>query len=536
MLVNKRLSFSNENLEETIEDIRSAYEKSTVSEDDCLKICLLLEEALLRCQQHFGKDYKFNFKIKKWFGVPKIIIQIKGEAFNPLSEDYVDDDDDDVLPTDVLKELMNFDQAKTVYVYRNGCNEISTYAKKAEKHIKIPGGSITIAAVLAVICAGINMLLPGEIQNVVLHDFAEPLLKTLMGLIVAVTGPFVFISIVDSICLMEDVATFSNVGLRVIRRFFTVMFLMSLLAAGVCQFFFPVLSFSGENRLAVGELFQLFLGILPRNMLAPFVEGNILQIVCIAILTGISILTLINVVPNLKNIIGELNKLIFKMMDIVSKVIYAAIFLNVFKVIAGSDLNTIFAVWRIVAANYVFCTGFGVLMLLHIAWKYKISVVDFLRRGSKVFLISFSTASNTAAMSVNLAFAKEKLKIEGKFCDFWLPLSHAMFSPSAAAALVAGVFYTAYNAQLPLSLFSLVITIILSLQLSIATPPVPGGIMAIYTIVFNQLGLPLDSIGMLMISAVFVLNVSSVMAMLVRDCELVDIAGETGNLGKWEKE
>ena len=51
MLVNKRLSFSNENLEETIEDIRSAYEKSTVSEDDCLKICLLLEEALLRCQR-----------------------------------------------------------------------------------------------------------------------------------------------------------------------------------------------------------------------------------------------------------------------------------------------------------------------------------------------------------------------------------------------------------------------------------------------------------------------------------------------------
>ena len=64
-----------------------------------------------------------------------------------------------------------------------------------------------------------------------------------------------------------------------------------------------------------------------------------------------------------------------------------------------------------------------------------------------MFLVSFSTASNTAAMSMNMAFAKERLKIEGKFCDFWLPLSHAMFSPSAAAALVAGVFYTAYEAH-----------------------------------------------------------------------------------------
>ena len=38
---------------------------------------------------------------------------------------------------------------------------------------------------------------------------------------------------------------------------------------------------------------------------------------------------------------GELNKLVVKMMDIVSKVIYAAIFLNVFKSIAGNSMETI---------------------------------------------------------------------------------------------------------------------------------------------------------------------------------------------------
>ncbi|MBR1694422.1 MAG: cation:dicarboxylase symporter family transporter, partial [Selenomonas sp.] len=436
-----------------------------------------------------------------------------------------------ILSSDILKGLMNYERAETVYAYRNGCNEISTYARKEWKPIKIPGGAITIAALLAMVCAAIHAMLPVDWQTTILQDVADPLLKTLMGLIVAITGPFVFISIVDGICLMEDVATFSNVGLRVIRRFFSIMLLMALFAAGVCQVFFPVLALSGGSNLAPVELIRLLLGILPHNFVLPFVEGNVLQIVCIAILTGISILTLANVIPNLKTLVDELNKLIFKMMDIVSKVIYAAIFLNVIKVIAGSSMETILAVWRIIAANYVFCTGFGVLMLMHIAYKYKISIGDFLRKGAKVFLISFSTASNTAAMSANVAFAKNELEIEGKFCDFWLPLSHAMFSPSAAAALVAGVFYTAYNAQLELSLFSLVITIILALQLSIATPPVPGGIMAIYAIVFNQLQLPLDSIGMLMVSAVFVVNISSVMSMLVRDCELIDIAGEIGKRG-----
>jgi len=534
MLDSKRLCFSNDNLEKTIEDIREVFAKSPVSEDDCIKICLLLEEALLRCQQHFGREYSYSLKIQKWFGVPKVIIRIKGEAYNPLSDE--DFDDDEILSANILKGLMNYEQAETVYTYQNGYNEISTYARKAGKPLKIPGGSITIAALLAVVCAGVHALLPAGLQGVVLHDVAEPLLKTLMGLIVAVTGPFVFISIVNGICLMEDVTTFSNVGLRVIRRFFMIMLLMSLFSAAVCQFFFPVLSAHGGSSLAPAELFQMFLDILPHNFVVPFVEGNILQIVFLAILTGVSVLTLTNVIPNLKVLIGEMNKLIIKMLDIVSKVIYAAIFLNVFKTVAGNNMETIFAVWRIVAANYVFTIGFGVLMLMHIAYKYKINVVEFLRQGANVFLISFSTASNTVSMSINMAFAKERLKIEGKFCDFWLPLSHAMFSPSAAAALVAGVFYTAYDAGLPLSLFSLLITIILAMQLSIATPPVPGGIMAIYAIIFKQLALPLDSIGMLMVSAVFVLNVSSVMSMLIRDCELIDIAGEIGKRGKSLKE
>ena len=32
------------------------------------------EEALLRCQQHFGQDYQYTFQIQKWFGVLKGIV------------------------------------------------------------------------------------------------------------------------------------------------------------------------------------------------------------------------------------------------------------------------------------------------------------------------------------------------------------------------------------------------------------------------------------------------------------------------------
>ena len=519
------MQLSDENIENSVEDIRQLFENSAVSPDDCVRICLLVEEALLRFQQHFGKEHGIHVKSQKWFGVPKVIIRLKGAPFDPFQADEYDDDDD-ILSVDVMNSLFRYDHAKTVYAYKNGYNEVSTYATKAQKTVKIPGGIITKAILLAIICAAITGFLPPYWQTVATKDIADPLLKSLMGLIVALTGPFVFVSVVSGICIMDDVTTLNTVGVRVIRRFFVIMLMMSVLAAGVCQMFFPVLALSSEGSFEPVKFFKMLLDTLPNNLVTPFANGNVLQIVFIAILTGVAVLILNNVVPNLKIFIGEVNKLIFKMMDIVSKVIYIAIFLNVYQMIVGNSLDSILNVWKIVLANYVFCIGFGLIMVLRVAYKHKINVPDFFRRGSKVFIISLSTASNTAAMSTNVNFVKNDLHIDEKFCDFWLPLSHAVFSPSAAAALVAGVFYASDFSGVPLSFFSLIVTLILSLQLSIATPPVPGGIMAIYAIVLTQLGLPLDSIGMLMIAAVFVVNISSLMSMIIRDCELIDISYE----------
>lgn len=517
------MQLSDENIENSVEEIRELFKNSAVSPDDCVKICLLVEEALLRFQQHFGKEHKVIIKTRKWFGIPKVVIRLQGAPFNPLD---TNDDNDEMLTADIMQSLLKYEHARTVYAYKNGYNEISTYATKEQKAVKIPGGNITKSILAAVVLAALSSLLPADWQNVATNDIAAPLLEALMGMIVALTGPFVFISVVSGICIMDDVATLNTVGIRVIRRFFIIMLLMSVFAAAVCQAFFPVLSFSGGVSADPTHFFKMLLDAIPKNLVTPFAEGNVLQIVLIAMLTGVTVLMLNNIVPHLKIFIQEINKLIFKMMAIVSKVIYAAIFLNVYQMIASHSLTGIIEVWKMVLANYIFCIGFAMIMLLRVVYKHKINLLEFFRKGSKVFTISFSTASNTAAMSINMNFVKQDLGIDGKFADFWVPLSYAVLSPSASAALVAGVFFASDFAGMPLSFFALVVTLILALQLAIATPPVPGGIMAIYAVLFNQLGLPLDSIGMLMIANVFIVNMSSLMSLIIRDCELIDIYRE----------
>ena len=192
------MKLTNEDIAVTIEEIQKFFEKADVSIRDRAKIILIVEEALVRCSDHFGEEKNFELKMNKWFGAPKVLIRIRGEAFNPLEtpEDY----DDEFMTSTVMKKLLKYESAGTTYTYSNGYNEIRMFSTKERKPIKIPGGNITIAILLAFAAAFLVGNLPQNIQDFIVQDLSVPLLKTLMALIVGVTVPTIFISVVASIC------------------------------------------------------------------------------------------------------------------------------------------------------------------------------------------------------------------------------------------------------------------------------------------------------------------------------------------------
>lgn len=44
------------------------------------------------------------------------------------------------------------------------------------------------------------------------------------------------------------------------------------------------------------------------------------------------------------------------------------------------------------------------------------------------------------------------------------------------------------------------------------------------TILLNQLGMPLDAVGMLMVANVFFVNIEAALGMVIRDLDLLDLA------------
>ena len=517
------MTLTNKNIDEVVEKIQKFFEPINIPKNDKIKIKVLLEESLLRFQEKFGEDCNFKFITRKWLGTPKILIKIKGKPYNPID----DDGDEQIFPENVMKNLLNYEKAEIIYRYENGYNEILAFLPRKIKKLKIPGGSITISILLAIFSAFIvREFFSPQTQNILVNEILNPILKTLFGALVAVNIPLIFISIVASICNIEDVSMLNDVGTKILKRFFAMMIFITFLSIFICNLFFPVINFdfNVSFSLEIKIIFEMILSAIPQNIIEPFLSENILQVVVLAIIFGICITILGNRVEEIKILIMDLKQIIFKIVNIVFKIIPTIIFLCIFKIIVQGSTDEIFDVWRIIAAEYVLFILIPAIMLLMIKIKHGIKILDFLKKIYPAFMISFTTGSGSASIPKNIEICKNELKIDENLCDFYIPLSHAICQTSKIIGIVACVFFAAKFSGAEISIAQIFIIAFLSIQFAIAVVSCNGGMIATMSIFLTQLGFSLDAIGAITICDIFVANLSGVVALIVRDCDLLDLS------------
>ena len=512
------MQLNNSNIDKTVADIQNFFERAEISKRDRIKINLIAEETLLRFQEKFGETQEFTIKTRQCFGTPKVIIRLKGKPFNPLETE------DEIFSAETMRNLLNYETAGTSYSYGNGHNEIVIFSKKEKVPIKIPGGSITIAILLAVVCSFFFIYLPSSFQNFIIQNVTTPILNTLMKLIVGVTIPIIFISVVSSICIVDNITTLNDIGMKIIKRFIFIMVFIVIVSIFVGAACFKNISIEGNSNLLIDEIITLMLSVVPDSLFKPFIEGNVLQIIVIAFAFGACVVVLDKQALNLKNFITELKNVLFRIMEWTVKIIPFTIFLSVFKTIATTSFESIFVIWKAVAMSYITYFSVGAFMILYIKFKYNMGIKEFFKKNAPVFITATSMASGTASMMKNYDVCKKNLKIDPNFCDFWIPLSHTLFSPGIVISMVVCAFMGSIVSEATVSISQLLSIAFLTVQLSIVTPKVYGGNIASFTILLSQLGFSAEAIGPMMIVDMFTVNLSALFGMIVRNCEIFDLS------------
>ena len=118
-----------------------------------------------------------------------------------------------------------------------------------------------------------------------------------------------------------------------------------------------------------------------------------------------------------------------------------------------------------------------------------------LKKALPTFLIALSTASSAAAFETNTRDANTKLGIDKKLVEFGIPIGQVLFKPGFFALLFGVGIGVAESCNIPITLPWLLISFITVLLVNFAVPPVPGGAMMGFTIIFAQLGIPMEAMG-----------------------------------------
>ena len=238
--------------------------------------------------------------------------------------------------------------------------------------------------------------------------------------------------------------------------------------------------------------------IFPDNPVAAMADGQILQVIVFAVLLGVAIARSGDTGSRLLVFLDDLNKVVMQTVMLLMNLAPYGIFCLLAKLFAGLGLGVIVSL-----AGYFFVVLLA--LVLHGLGSYSLLLAMFTGLNPWRFFgkmkapmaFAFSTASSGATMPVTLRTVKQDLGVDNSVASFTVPLGATInMDGTAIMQGVATVFIAqAYNINLGIDSYLMVI--ITATMASIGTAAVPGVGLVMLVMVLNQVGLPVEGIGLI---------------------------------------
>lgn len=500
------------NIDIAITEVMEYLSKEGISSTESLRIRLSIEEVLLKYYHEFQETTSFTVIPSKRFRTLQIELRITGKSLDPF-------EDDDTYG--ILNHLLSNYGLAPIWRYKRNKNVIifTTPKKKKSSQVLSLGISIVAAIAFGFFCR----VLPIEVSNFITADLIAPLSNTFMGLLTAISGPIVFLSVLCGICSLGDMATMGKIGKKMISKFLIVSLIVGIVATAICIPFFKISS-SGETTLAFSHLYQMILDIIPHNFIAPFVEGNSLQIVFIAFIIGLAILFLGNRISLVTGFIDQVNMIMQTIMSTVSSFIPFFVFSSVLSMIVSDNIMLIAKSYKLILVMIFEGLLLMATYVALICFKKHIRPAVLIKKLVPSFLIGLTTASAMAAYQSNMDTCETNLGIDKKLIDIGIPLGQVIFMPGAIILFLCAAFGMGEAFEIAITPIWILTALIISVVLAIAAPPIPGSALTCYTILFLQLNIPHEAIAVIIALNVVLEFAATAFNVFCLQTELVEIA------------
>lgn len=338
------------------------------------------------------------------------------------------------------------------------------------------------------------------IVNGLFHTLGKMFVNALKMLVV----PLVFFSLICGVCGIGNINTLGRVG----SKSFALYMLTTAIAIAVA-ISIAVFTGIGKGMNQVSDaaftgkeappLSDVFINIIPSNPISAMANGDMLPLIFFSILLGISILMVGAKAKGVIEASEVANEIMMKMVNIIMAIAPYAVFVLIAKSMAnlGLDLLAQLAGYVAVLVGALLLHLFVTLMIVLKVFS-GLSPFTFLKKIRAAQLFAFSTASSNATIPVTLRTVTKRMGVNNSVGSFTVPFGATInMDGTAIMQGVATVFIAnIYNVELGITGYLTVI--LMSVLASIGTAGVPGVGLIMLSMVFAQVGLPIEGIGLIL--------------------------------------
>lgn len=375
--------------------------------------------------------------------------------------------------------------------------------KKIKLHTKI-----FIGLILGIVAG----LIFGEKAAVI-----EPVGTIFLRLITMIVVPLVFVSLMLGTASLGDIRKLGRIGIKTIVYFtVTTMIAISIGLAlanivkpgeGLNEDVKAQLYKNYESKAQVGihkmeekpSAIDVLVDIVPTNPIKSLVEGNMLQVIFLALIFGI-VLTLIKKEKSdpLIKLLDGLNDAIIQIVHIAMKLAPYGVLALIAAVIGQYGVNILVTLLKyslvVVGGLVLYTFSFNSLAVRILG---RTNPLFFFKAVKEAMIIAFSTSSSNAALPVSMECV-EHIGVPREYSSFVIPLGATINMDGTALYQGVAAVFIAQIYGIPLGFTSQITIVLMATLASVGAAGVPAAGIITLAMVLKQIGIPLEGIALIL--------------------------------------
>ena len=342
------------------------------------------------------------------------------------------------------------------------------------------------------------------------ENICTPMYTMFLNAIKMLAAPLVFFSIAAAFASNRDIRSMGKFSLKMMGAFALtslIAIIIAILAYSVHPIGDPTLAnmvsnsgveIAGKAAATSISIKDMIIKIVPTDMVSPFLESDMLQVMFLAVLAGFGVTRLGATGALVNHALDTLNELFLKITKIVIKFMPLSIFCAMANMVIKTDTSSLISVGQWMLAT-VSCY---VLMLLIYAGMIpaftRLSPITFYKKYAPVMLNAFVICSGNAVMPFNMEICRTKLGISPKAYSFAIPFGTVLNKNGGCIVLMISTLFMAQIFGVSINPGMLVSLAVMNYILSIAAPAIPGSLLICIAMILPMMGISANAISIIM--------------------------------------